>query len=128
MDNQILMYIIYLLASIFLTFWVGRNLFKNGQVFLDEVFVGNKELSKSVNKLLLTGFYLINFGFVVYALTVNRTIDSLRGVFEVGSQQIGKIILVLGLLHFGNLIVFFNLRKKANQKRPIKTTILDPIE
>ena len=31
-------YIIYLVISIGLTWWVGRTLFKNGQIFLNDVF------------------------------------------------------------------------------------------
>ncbi len=58
----ILTYCIYLVVTICLTIWIAKTLFKNGQVFLVDIFHGNKELAISVNNLLLVGFYLINIG------------------------------------------------------------------
>jgi hypothetical protein len=57
-------YIVYTALSIALTVWVGRTLFSNGRIFIIDSFKGNIEMADAVNKLLLVGFYLINFGFV----------------------------------------------------------------
>ena len=68
MTIEITTYLLYLAISIALTVWVGRTLFKNGRVFLVDVFHGNESLADSVNHLLVVGFYLINFGYVSLAL------------------------------------------------------------
>ena len=65
-------YAAYLLISIALTVWVARTLHKNGRVFLIESFGGQATLADSVNQLLVVGFYLINIGFVVFALKESR--------------------------------------------------------
>lgn len=118
MNYTIITYCLYLVITICLTVWVARTLFKNGKIFLVDIFHGNTALADSVNNLLLVGFYLINFGYAVYTLRVTDTISSLQGIIEILSVKIGIIILILGGMHFFNLYIFFNLRKRAiNEKR-----------
>ncbi len=113
MNLIIFSYILYLIITIVLTIWVARTLFKNGKVFLLDIFHGNKELAESVNNLLLVGFYLINLGYAVYTLTITNNITDARIMIEELSVKIGLIILILGGMHFLNLYVFFKLRKRA---------------
>jgi len=115
MNYTILTYSIYLPITISLTIWVARTLFKNGRVFLVEIFHKDEVLADSVNKLLLVGFYLVNVGYAVYTLKIWETIEVTQQVIEVLSQKIGWIILVLGAMHFFNLFILFNLRRKAQQ-------------
>jgi len=112
MEIIVTAYIVYLVISMALTIWVGRSLFKHGQPFLDDIFHG-QDLAKSVNRLLLTGFYLLNIGFVVINLKIMGEMESYRGLFESLSLKTGAVILVLGCIHFFNLIILFKLRKRA---------------
>lgn len=59
MQPIVVTYFVYLTISIALTIWVAQTLFKNGRVFLVEVFHGDNTLADSVNHLLVVGFYLI---------------------------------------------------------------------
>ncbi|HEY8936690.1 MAG TPA: hypothetical protein VIM65_15785 [Cyclobacteriaceae bacterium] len=115
MNYTILTYSIYLPVTILLTVWVARTLFKNGRVFLVEIFHQDEVLADSVNKLLLVGFYLVNVGYAVYTLKIWGAIDGTQQVIETLSQKIGWIILILGGMHFFNLFILFNLRRKAQQ-------------
>jgi hypothetical protein len=117
MNYVILTYCMYLLLSIGLTIWVAKTLFKNGKIFLIDIFHGNKELADSVNNLLLVGFYLINVGYAVYTLKEYSSIVSLQEVIERLSIKVGIIILILGFMHFFNLFIFFKLRNKANDDK-----------
>lgn len=116
MSYVIITYVFYLVISIAVTIWVARSLFKNGKVFLVDIFHGNKELADSVNNLLLVGFYLVNIGYAVYTLKVTEGIPDARAVIELLSIKIGVIILILGAMHFFNLYIFFTLRKRATLK------------
>lgn len=116
----IITYSLYLIITIALTVWVARTLFKNGKIFLIDIFHGNRELADSVNNLLLVGFYLINIGYAVYTLQVANSIDNVQQVIERLSLKIGLIILILGGMHFFNLYIFFTLRKKATQETRYK--------
>lgn len=120
MNYIILTYSFYLVITICLTIWVARTLFKNGKVFLVDIFHGNQELADSVNNLLLVGFYLINIGYAVYTLQVTGRIIDIQAVIEELSIKIGLIILILGAMHFFNLYIFFNLRKKAIHEKNSK--------
>ena len=82
MNYIIITYSFYLFITIALTIWVARTLFKNGKVFLIDIFHGNKELADSVNNLLLVGFYLINIGYAVYTLQVTHNIANVQQVIE----------------------------------------------
>lgn len=120
MNYIIITYIIYLLLTFSITIWVARTLFRNGKIFLFDIFNGNKELADSVNNLLLTGFYLINIGYAVYTLQVTNSVTSMQLVIEELSIKIGVIILILGAMHFFNLYIFFKLRKKALYEKSVK--------
>jgi hypothetical protein len=123
MNYIIITYSFYLTITIALTIWVARTLFKNGKVFLIDIFHGNKELADSVNNLLLVGFYLINIGYAVYTLQVTTSIRNVQEVIEKLSLKIGLIILILGAMHFFNLYIFFTLRKKATMDKSLKDSV-----
>ena len=109
-------YLIYLALSIALTIWVGRTLHKNGRVFLVDVFHGNEALADSVNHLLVVGFYLINFGYVSLALKLGYIIETAEQSVEALSVKIGMVLLVLGGMHFFNLLVFSRMRRRTHTR------------
>ena len=113
MNYFLVTYAVYLLASLALTIWVAKVLFKNGRIFLVDIFHGNIPLADSVNKLLVVGFYLINIGYMSLALKESGSIPAVQNVVEVLSYKLGCIILILGGMHFFNLLVFFKLRNRA---------------
>ncbi len=115
MNNIIVVtYLVYLCLSVGLTVWVAQTLFKNGRVFLVEVFRGNESVADSVNHLLVVGFYLINFGYVTLALRIGYDVESARAGIEALSWKIGLVLLVLGVMHFFNLLVFSRIRHRSN--------------
>jgi hypothetical protein len=113
MDIIVTTYLIYLGLSIVITVWVARALFKNGLIFLVDVFAGNEALASSVNHLLVVGFYLINLGFVALALRIATPVPDARTSIEALASKIGTVLLVLGTMHFFNLYVFSRLRRNA---------------
>jgi len=120
MELIVTLYFAYTIIAIGLTVWVARVLFKNGKVFLIDIFNGEETLSNSVNKLLITGFYLINFGYTVFALKTTSHIESYQGMIEALSFKLGLIILVLGFMHFFNLLLFFRLRRRSRINKELK--------
>ncbi|HEY6205118.1 MAG TPA: hypothetical protein VIW21_03030 [Chthoniobacterales bacterium] len=106
-------YIVYIALSIPLTVWVAHTLHKNGRVFLVDSFQGNEQLADSVNHLLVVGFYLINIGYVGLALKEGVAPVDLREVLEMISRKIGVVMLVLGGMHFFNILVFSKIRRRA---------------
>ncbi|MBI2678364.1 MAG: hypothetical protein HYX28_06250 [Candidatus Koribacter versatilis] len=115
-------YAFYIMISVALTVWVARTLSQNGILFLVDAFLGNERLAHSVNHLLVVGFYLINIGYVTLALKYGDKPTSLQQAIEFLSTKVGLVLLVLGAMHFLNLRVFSNMRKRAllrNERPPL---------
>lgn len=106
-------YLVYLAISVNLTIWVARTLHKRGAIFLVDAFQGNAELATSVNHLLVVGFYLINIGFVSLALKSEAVVTTTRGAIEMLSDKLGWVLLILGVMHFFNLLIFSRIRHRG---------------
>ncbi|WP_371669557.1 hypothetical protein OG985_18950 [Streptomyces sp. NBC_00289] len=117
MDRTVIAYVIYLLVSIALTIWVARTLSRNGRIFLADVLHGNEQLAEAVNHLLVVGFYLVNLGFVALYLSGDGTIDDTREIFEALSTKLGVVLLVLGVMHLGNVYVLNRIRRRGVLER-----------
>ncbi len=121
MDNDSLTYLeygIYFLVSLSVTIWVGRTLFRSGRPFLVDAFHGNDTMADSVNNLLIIGFYLVNVGFMLLFLSSKEHPKTGIDVVEHLSKSVGVVVVVLGVMHFVNLLVLNSLRTGANVGRP----------
>jgi hypothetical protein len=110
-EPKLSMYIGYLVISIGLTVWVSRTLFRNGHVFLKDA-LGDDGLARSVNHLLVVGFYLINLGYVAVALKTTADIGGPSQAVETLSLKVGLVLLVLGTMHFFNLYALNRFRRR----------------
>src|SRR5215212_9019528 len=108
-------YVAYLLIAVPLTVWVASTLSRNGRVFLADVFDSRQELADAVNRLLVVGFYLLNLGFVMLYLRGGGEVADLTGLFETLSLKIGVVMLVLGVIHVVNVMVFSSMRRRSRQ-------------
>jgi hypothetical protein len=115
MNPTVITYLVYLTISITLTVWVARTLSRNGKPFLDDAFNKDEALAKSVNQLLVVGFYLINFGYVALNLKLRNEIIDARQSIEALSVQVGLVLLVLGGMHFFNLYIFNRIRRRNHE-------------
>lgn len=115
-------YFLYLALSLGLTVWVARTLHRNGRVFLVEAFGGDESLADSVNHLLVVGFYLINVGYVALRLRESERPADAAAALELLSMKVGLVLLVLGAMHFFNLLVLSRLRQRRREtpdSRPV---------
>jgi hypothetical protein len=112
MNYNIITYTIYFLVLLFVVLYVGSHLFRNGRPFLVNTFSGNELTADSVNKFLLSGYYLINIGYTVIALKVWEKVSSLQNVLETVSFKIGAILLTLGIMHVFNVMILILVGKR----------------
>jgi hypothetical protein len=106
-------YLAYVVLSIALTVWVARTLHRNGRIFLVGAFHGDERMADSVNHLLVVGFYLINVGYVSLALRYGARPVDLQTAIELLSTKVGLVLMVLGVMHFSNLLVFSRMRRRG---------------
>ena len=114
---QLFTYLLYLALSLGMTVWVGRTLFRHGRPFLVAAFRGSQELADSVNHLLLVGFYLVNLGYVTLAVESSRVAETPTQALVLLSTKIGGVALVLGIVHFVNLMLISRFGQSTFVKR-----------
>lgn len=105
-------YATYAVIAVGLTIWIARTLFKNGAVFLEEVFPDSPKMAEAVNRLLVVGFYLVNLGYASLILKAQRPY-TVSDAIEALAQKLGLLLLSLGAMHFANLYVFHRIRRRA---------------
>lgn len=115
--NNVLGYSIFLLVAFTVTVFVGRDLHKNGYYLVLELF-DNESFANNVNNLLLTGYYLVNLGLIALSIGTFGELSSTSILVEVLSSKLGQVLLVLGVLHFNNIIVLHYL--SGHKKRILK--------
>lgn len=113
----ILAYIIYLPLSISLTLYVARNLFKNGRVFMLDIFNGREEIAFATNRLFEVGFYLLNIGFALLILEFSIIPVDYQSMIEKLSYKLGGFSIYLGIMLFLNLYLFFRGKRKSREHR-----------
>lgn len=113
-DNGYLLmvYGVYMAASIGLTVWLAQTLFRNGAVFLEDVFEGQAGLAVALNRLLVTGFYMASLGYAFLILRAETPTNAVGAVEELVTK-LGLLLVSLAVIHFANLIVFHRLRGRA---------------
>lgn len=130
MENSkiIIGYIIYLPIVMALTIYISKMLFKNGKLFMIDIFKGNEDIALATNKLFEIGFYLINIGFALYIMKIygySRNYEmSNQTLMEILSKKIGGFTIYLGAMLFFNMFLFFRGRKKSRQITTRTTKVL----
>ena len=109
-------YVIYSAVSVGLVVWLAHTLFKNGEVFLEEVFADNPRMATAVNRLLVVGFYLLNLGYAFITLKAGNEVATTTAGIETLAAKLGSLLLVLGALHMGNLYLFHRIRRRGQIK------------
>lgn len=120
MSNKIVLtYLIYLPVVAGLTLYVARALFRNGRVFMLDIFKGKVDIADATNRLFEVGFYLVNLGFALRIMQVggryNNPLDTNQELVETLAGKVGGFAIYLGLMLFLNLFLFFRGRRKARQ-------------
>lgn len=119
MNYQIISYIVFLGISFFITIQIGWVLYKNGEVYLLEIFQYQTDFVKSINKLLLTGYYLVNLGKAALEIMIWEKIYTLTDVFRVTGQKLGNLLLLLAIMHYIN-VIGLNIYSKTKKSLTIK--------
>lgn len=113
-------YSLYIFISIIITVLVSRTLSKNGVIYLIDGFNGNDALARSVNHMLVVGFYLLNLGFVLLRMQNGRAINSIEELIVYLSSGLGFVLFALGIAHFFNMFIIHKFREGQLRKNQIQ--------
>lgn len=126
--NAIVVSVVYVGVAVGLTVWLAHTLFKNGTAFLHDVFVDKPQLADAVNKLLVTGFYMLNLGYALYILRASRDLDGFEAV-QFLVNRLALLLVTLAAIHFVNVFVFWRIRTRREQRdlpAPVPHQVLAP--
>ncbi len=104
-------YAIYAIITYFITVRVGLIFHKNGYHYIKSG-LEDESIATSVNNLLLACYYLTNLGYIAVTIWFWDGIGSVNTLFESLSDNISNIVLLLGVLHFLNMLVIYMFSKK----------------
>ncbi len=84
-------------------------------------------MADSVNHLLVVGFYLINLGFISFALRYGDKPHDLQEMIEFLFMKLGVVMLVLGGMHFFNMFNFDKMRRKGTRTESTPSVATMPV-
>jgi hypothetical protein len=122
--NVVTVYTLYVAVAVGLTIWLARTLFRNGTVFLQDVFEGQPGLAEAVNHLLVVGFYMLSLGYGLYILHASNGMDALQAA-QFLVNRLAVLLVSLAAIHFVNVFVFWRIRihhEQRNLPTPIPPT------
>lgn len=124
MNYNIISYFIYLSITFYITIVVGKICFNNGEVYLGRIIDGKPEMVSFINRLLLIGYYLLNLGYAALMLSFWPEIKSISEAILVLFGRIGKIVFLLGVMHYNNMLVTYLISLKLNKQNNLKPSSL----
>lgn len=121
-------YYIYLPIAVALTIYVSSNLFRNGKIFMLDIFNGRENIAQATNKLFEVGFYLMNIGFALIILKIDHMVPDKQVMVELLSRKIGGFSIYLGVMLFMNMYLFFRGKRKSAEHRNRQNAALNNAE
>ena len=124
----IAVYVTYAMVAVGLTAWLARTLFRNGAVFLHDVFADRPGLADAVNRLLVTGFYMFNLGYGLWTIEAGRGLDGF-GAVQLFVRRVAVLLVVLAVMHLINVFVFWMIRQNKERQTmapPVAPSVLPP--
>jgi len=116
MNYNIISYLIYIPIIFYIMIYVGWLFYTYGELFLFNIF-NDKSLVKSINNLLLIGYYLVNLGYAIITIAYWEVINSIPDMLNTLSYHLGIVITGLALLHYNNVLCLTYLVKFKSLKQ-----------
>lgn len=119
-NYNLIAYLVYLPVAILMTIAVSNVLFKNGKIFMYDIFHQKEDIASATNSLFKIGFYLLNIGFamlIVYMTSIATTEDLIVRL----STKIGGFAIYLGIMLMLNLFLFMKGRHRSLQQQYLRS-------
>ena len=116
MNYNILGYGIYFFILLVVILYVGNALFRNGRPFCINSMNGDTRMADAINRIRISGYYLINLGYTVFILMIREELPDVKRLIEVLGFKLGVIVLSIGLMHVMNVLVLLaigRIKKKT---------------
>jgi hypothetical protein len=118
MNSNIIAYIIYIAATLYIIYWLSKVFHRNGRVFILQLYTGDTEATDTINNILLIAYYLFNIGYAFLQLKTWEPIRSPAQLISSLSYNLGLLILILAVTHYFNMLLIYILSKKHHTFTP----------
>lgn len=108
---NLLAYLIYLAAAYYITVHAGLSFYRNGRVYILNLMHHDEKITDAINKLLLTGYFLLNLGYSALMISNWEQVTTWAQLIGTIGNMLGKIIMTLGIIHFINMLTIYLLSK-----------------
>jgi hypothetical protein len=102
--------LLYLFIAVLITVNLGNMLYKKGAILLHHIFYQEEEWAKPVNKIMLSGFYLLNIGIATLYYNQGIDLESYLEAFNFLSSKIGGLLVIVGGMHIFNVLFFLLIK------------------
>jgi hypothetical protein len=112
MNITLITYALYLTITAIIILKIGWLIYREGSVYLHDLFPSELMLADYINKLLLIGYYLLNLGYAAISLIAWRWLKPNDWLYALVSlaENIGLICMLLGAIHIINIIALQMLK------------------
>lgn len=111
---NLIAYILYLLITYLVTVHVGMIFYKYGRYYMLNLFIGDEALTSFINKILLTGYYLLNLGYAALMIRIWENVQSFEQLIASIATMVGRIIITLAMVHYMNMAVILIISKRKS--------------
>jgi hypothetical protein len=101
-------YLLYLLLTYCITVHVGLAFYRNGRVYILDLLRGDERITDSINRLLLTGYYLLNLGYAALMIRFWPLMQNWQDILTSITLMTGRIMLILSVIHYLNMAVILH--------------------
>lgn len=108
---NLLAYLLYFLLTGLVTVRAGWRFYRHGAHYILFLLQGQEKLTNTINKLLLTGYYLLNLGYMAIMIRFWKPVHTPAGLLASVAGMSGHIMLTLAAIHFFNMTVIWWLAK-----------------
>jgi len=109
-----LAYILYLVITYFITVHVGLIFYRNGRVYILRLLQNDEALTDFINRILLTGYYLLNLGYAALMIRSWQAVNNMEELMSSVLIMTGKIMLTLAVIHFFNMAAIYLFSRKKH--------------
>ncbi|MCG2617808.1 hypothetical protein LZZ85_26140 [Terrimonas sp. NA20] len=109
-----LAYLLYLTLTYCITVHVGLVFYRNGRIYILDLLKGEEDLTNAINRMLLTGYYLLNLGYAALMIHSWPTMHNWLDIFVSIGIMTGRIMLILSIIHYMNMavILYYSNKRK----------------
>ena len=106
----IISYVLYLIITAVITFYVGWLCYKNGIHYI-QAELKDEVLANAVNRFFFIGYYLTNLGYAAIMIYNWDQVNNMADVINALSKRISFIVLSMGGMHYLNITLIYLLRQ-----------------